>query len=48
MKVRLILEDGIVFIGKVFGYLEESVGEVVFNILMIGYGEVLIDFFYYG
>ena len=28
MKARLILEDGTVFNGKAFGYLEESVGEV--------------------
>ena len=31
MKARLILEDGTVFNGKAFGYLEESVGEVVFK-----------------
>lgn len=48
MKARLILEDGTVFIGKAFGYLEESVGEVVFNTSMIGYGEVLTDPSYYG
>lgn len=29
MKARLILENGIVFEGKAFGYLKESVGEVV-------------------
>lgn len=48
MKARLILEDGTVFIGKAFGYLEESIGEVVFNTSMIGYGEVLTDPSYYG
>ena len=41
MKARLILEDGTVFKGKAFGYLEESVWEVVFNTSMTGYGEVL-------
>ena len=48
MKARLILEDGTVFNGKAFGYLEESVGEVVFNTSMTGYGEVLTDPSYYG
>lgn len=48
MKARLILEDGTVFKGKAFGYLEESVGEVVFNTSMTGYGEVLTDPSYYG
>ena len=43
MKARLILEDGTVFKGKAFGYLEESVGEVVFNTSMTGYGEVLTE-----
>jgi carbamoyl-phosphate synthase small subunit len=31
MKAKLILENGKVFEGVAFGYLEESVGEVVFN-----------------
>ena len=48
MKARLILEDGTVFKGKAFGYLEESVGEVVFNTSMTGYGEVLTDPSYNG
>lgn len=48
MKAKLILEDGTVFEGKAFGYLEESVGEVVFNTSMTGYGEVLTDPSYYG
>ena len=48
MKANLILEDGTIFEGKAFGYLEDSVGEVVFNTSMTGYGEVLTDPSYYG
>ncbi len=48
MKGKLILEDGTIFEGKVFGHLEDSVGEVVFNTSMTGYGEVLTDPSYYG
>ena len=48
MKGKLILQDGTVFEGKAFGCLENSVGEVVFNTSMIGYGEVLTDPSYYG
>ena len=46
MKAKLILEDGTIFEGKAFGYLEDSVGEVVFNTSMTGYGEVLTDHSY--
>ncbi|MCT4542277.1 MAG: carbamoyl phosphate synthase small subunit [Vallitalea sp.] len=48
MKARLILEDGTVFHGRAFGYLKETVGEVVFNTGMTGYQEVLTDPSYYG
>ena len=48
MKGKLILENGIIFEGNIFGYLEESVGEVVFNTGMTGYQEVLTDPSYYG
>ncbi|WP_349401406.1 carbamoyl phosphate synthase small subunit [Clostridium perfringens] len=48
MKAKLILENGVVFEGKAFGYLKECVGEVVFNTGMIGYQEVLTDPSYYG
>ena len=48
MKARLILEDGTIFEGKAFGYLEDSIGEVVFNTSMTGYEEVLTDPSYYG
>ncbi|MCJ7690228.1 MAG: carbamoyl phosphate synthase small subunit [Clostridiaceae bacterium] len=48
MQAKLILENGIIFEGSSFGYLEESVGEVVFNTGMTGYEEVLTDPSYYG
>ena len=40
MKTRLILENGMTFEGKAFGYLKDSVGEVVFTTGMTGYQEV--------
>ncbi|CEH35979.1 glutamine-hydrolyzing carbamoyl-phosphate synthase small subunit [Romboutsia lituseburensis] len=48
MRGKLILQDGTIFEGKAFGYLKDSVGEVVFNTSMTGYGEVLTDPSYYG
>lgn len=48
MKAKLILENGCVFEGDAFGYLQETVGEVVFNTGMTGYQEVLTDPSYYG
>jgi carbamoyl-phosphate synthase small subunit len=48
MKAKLILENGMIFEGRAFGYLEETVGEVVFNTGMTGYQEVLTDPSYYG
>jgi len=48
MKAKLILENGMVFEGKAFGYIKESVGEVVFTTGMTGYQEVLTDPSYYG
>lgn len=48
MKARLILENGMVFEGKAFGYLKDSVGEVVFTTGMTGYQEILTDPSYYG
>jgi carbamoyl-phosphate synthase small subunit len=48
MKGKLILENGVIFEGNIFGYLEESVGEVVFNTGMTGYQEILTDPSYYG
>lgn len=48
MKAQLILENGTVFEGTAFGYLKETVGEVVFNTGMTGYQEILTDPSYYG
>ena len=48
MKAKLILENGMIFEGKSFGYLGESVGEVVFTTGMTGYQEVLTDPSYHG
>ena len=48
MKAKLILENGMVFEGRAFGYLKDSVGEVVFTTGMTGYQEVLTDPSYYG
>lgn len=48
MDAKLILENGMIFEGKAFGYMEEGVGEVVFNTGMTGYQEVLTDPSYYG
>ncbi|MBC5640384.1 MULTISPECIES: glutamine-hydrolyzing carbamoyl-phosphate synthase small subunit [Clostridia] len=48
MKARLILENGMIFEGNAFGYLKESVGEVVFTTGMTGYQEILTDPSYYG
>lgn len=48
MKAKLILENGMVFEGRAFGYIKETIGEVVFNTGMTGYQEVLTDPSYYG
>lgn len=48
MRAKLILENGIEFTGNAFGYLNETVGEVVFNTGMTGYQELLTDPSYYG
>lgn len=48
MKAKLILENGMIFEGTAFGYIEETLGEVVFNTGMVGYQEVLTDPSYYG
>lgn len=47
--VQLYLENGAVFKGRGFGYMQEDVvGEVVFNTGMTGYQEVLTDPSYFG
>ena len=43
IKAQLILENGRVFNGKAFGYIKETVGEVVFTTGMTGYQETLTD-----
>ncbi|MGL5767424.1 MAG: carbamoyl phosphate synthase small subunit [Sarcina sp.] len=43
MKAKLILQDGTIFEGKAFGYLQDTIGEVVFSTGMAGYQEVLTD-----
>lgn len=48
MKAQLILENGSIFEGKAFGYLKETIGEVVFNTGMTGYQEILTDPSYCG
>ncbi len=48
MKAKLILENGMTFEGKAFGYFKETVGELVFNTGMTGYQELLTDPSYYG
>ncbi len=48
MQARLLLEDGTLFTGKVFGSEGETVGEVVFNTGITGYQEVLSDPSYCG
>ncbi|WP_123053873.1 carbamoyl phosphate synthase small subunit [Clostridium sp. JN-1] len=48
MKANLILENGMTFSGEAFGYLKDSIGEVVFNTGMTGYQEVITDPSYYG
>ena len=47
-RASLALEDGIVFIGKGFGRIGETLGEVVFNTSLCGYQEVLTDPSYRG
>jgi carbamoyl-phosphate synthase small subunit len=48
LEGKLILENGLVFEGRAFGYLHDSVGEVVFNTAMSGYQEILTDPSYQG
>lgn len=43
IKAELILENGQKFKGNAFGYVKESVGEVVFTTGMTGYQETLTD-----
>ena len=45
---RLILEDGTVFVGRGFGSLSDSYGEIVFTTSMSGYMESITDPSYRG
>ena len=47
-KGKLILENGVIFEGKIFGYEGSTTGEVVFNTSLTGYQEILTDPSYYG
>ncbi len=47
-KGYLILEDGFVLEGRIFGESKSSIGEVVFNTAMSGYQEILTDPSYCG
>src|SRR5512140_496971 len=42
-SARLVLEDGTVFSGHVFGSTADAVGEVVFNTSLTGYQEIATD-----
>jgi carbamoyl-phosphate synthase small subunit len=47
-KASLVLRDGAVFEGYVFGAAVPAAGEVVFNTGMVGYPEAITDPSYYG
>jgi carbamoyl-phosphate synthase small subunit len=47
-KGVLVLASGEVFFGNLFGHVQESFGEVVFNTSMMGYQEILTDPSYEG
>lgn len=47
-KVKLVLENGPTFEGKLFGYEKSVAGELVFNTAMTGYPESLTDPSYKG
>lgn len=47
-RIKLVLENGMVFSGFSFGYNKPVAGEVVFNTAMTGYPESLTDPSYYG
>jgi carbamoyl-phosphate synthase small subunit len=47
-KAKLVLEEGSIFEGEIFGAENESAGEIVFNTSMTGYQEILTDPSYKG
>ncbi len=48
MTGKLILSDGTVFLGEMFGKVTTTSGEVVFNTGLVGYPESLTDPSYFG
>ncbi|MBN2796388.1 MAG: glutamine-hydrolyzing carbamoyl-phosphate synthase small subunit [Clostridia bacterium] len=48
MKGYLVLKDGSIFEGTLFGDVTSEVGELVFNTSMTGYQEIITDPSYYG
>lgn len=48
IQAKLMLENGMEFEGTAFGYVSETMGEVVFNTGMTGYQELLTDPSYAG
>jgi carbamoyl-phosphate synthase small subunit len=47
-KGKLVLENGAIFEGELFGHKGIASGEVVFNTALCGYQEILTDPSYYG
>lgn len=47
-KAKLVLEEGSIFEGEIFGSQEDTAGEIVFNTSMTGYQEILTDPSYKG
>ncbi len=45
---KLVLEDGSIFEGQIFGAADQTGGEIVFNTSMTGYQEILTDPSYKG
>lgn len=48
MKGYLVVEDGSIYTGEVFGAQTESFGELIFNTSMTGYQEIIYDPSYKG
>ena len=47
-KAKLVLKEGSIFEGEIFGSPEDTEGEIVFNTSMTGYQEILTDPSYKG
>ncbi len=48
MNGLLLLQDGSIYRGNVFGAQQDTIGEIVFNTSMTGYQEIITDPSYYG